>query len=57
MNPRSHSFKHSGKIKVELFTTSTMNNPKHPFELLQRVATGSQETNKIVTTLPKLEID
>ena len=35
----------------------TMNNPKYPLELLQRVITVSLETNKIVNHLPKLDID
>jgi len=35
----------------------TMNNPKYPLELLQRVITVSLETNKIVSGLPKLDID
>jgi len=35
----------------------TMNNPKYPLELLQRVITVSLETNKIVNNLPKLDID
>jgi predicted helicase len=34
----------------------TMNNPKYPLELLQRVITLSLETNKIVNNLPKLDI-
>ncbi|MFQ3228742.1 DEAD/DEAH box helicase [Reinekea sp.] len=35
----------------------TMNNPKYPLELLQRVITVSLETMKIVKDLPKLDID
>ena len=35
----------------------TMNNPKYPLELLQRVITVSLETNKIVNNLPKLDIN
>jgi predicted helicase len=35
----------------------TMNNPKYPLELLQRVITVSLETMKIVKSLPKLDID
>jgi predicted helicase len=35
----------------------TMNNPKYPLELLQRVITVSIETMKIVNNLPKLDID
>ena len=34
----------------------TMNNPRYPLELLQRLITVSLETNKIVKSLPKLEI-
>ena len=33
-----------------------MNNPQYPLELLQRVITVSEETNKIVAGLPKLDI-
>ncbi|MCP4607518.1 MAG: DEAD/DEAH box helicase [Planctomycetes bacterium] len=35
----------------------TMQNPKYPLELLQRVITVSLETNKIVNNLPELDID
>jgi predicted helicase len=35
----------------------TMNNPKYPLELLQRVITVSLETNAIVNGLPALDID
>ncbi len=35
----------------------TMNNPRYPLELLQRVITVSLETNKIVNGLPPLDID
>ena len=35
----------------------TMNNPKYPLELLQRVITVSLETMKIVNNLPVLDID
>ena len=34
-----------------------MHNPRYPLELLQRVITVSQETMKIVNSLPKLDID
>ena len=34
----------------------TMNNPKYPLELLQRVITVSLEAMKIVRSLPQLEI-
>lgn len=40
-----------------LWATETMNSPSYPLELLQRVITVSLETNKIVQTLPALEID
>lgn len=42
---------------ANLYATETMDKPKYPLELLLRVITVSQETNKIVATLPKLEID
>ena len=34
----------------------TMNNPRYPLELLQRVITVSLETVKIINSLPKLDI-
>jgi predicted helicase len=34
----------------------TMGNPKYPLELFQRVVTVSLETQKIVASLPKLDI-
>lgn len=34
----------------------TMNNPRYPLELFQRVITVSLETMKIVNALPKLDI-
>ena len=42
---------------ANLYATETMQNPKYPLELLLRVITVSQQTNQIVTNLPKLEID
>ena len=39
------------------WATETMGNAKYPLELLQRVITVSLETNKIVDSLPKLDID
>jgi len=42
---------------ANLYATETMNNPKYPLELLLRVITVSQQTNKIVNNLPKLEMD
>jgi predicted helicase len=42
---------------ANLWATETMNNPRYPLELLQRVITVSLETMKIVNSLPKLEID
>ena len=41
---------------ANLYATETMNNPQYPLELLQRVITVSEETNKIVAGLPKLDI-
>lgn len=41
---------------ANLYATETMNNPKYPLELLQRVCTVSLETNKIVASLPALNI-
>ncbi len=37
------------------FACETMNNPKYPLELLQKVITVSLETQKIIKSLPKLE--
>ena len=34
----------------------TMENPRYPLELLQRVITVSLETMKIVNSLPKLDL-
>ena len=42
---------------ANLWATETMNNPRYPLELLQRVITVSLETMKIVNGLPKLDID
>lgn len=39
------------------YANETMNDPKYPFELFQRVITVSLETIQIVNSLPKLEID
>jgi predicted helicase len=41
---------------ANLYATETMNNPQYPLELLQRVITVSEETNKIVAGLPALNI-
>jgi predicted helicase len=41
---------------ANLYATETMNNPQYPLELLQRVITVSEETNKIVASLPALNI-
>jgi len=38
------------------YANETMNNPAYPLELFQRVITVSLETQKIVRTLPKLEL-
>ena len=39
------------------YANETMNDPKYPFELFQRVITVSLETMQLVNSLPKLEID
>lgn len=50
--------KHSGIVNdANDWAIETMNNPKYPLELLQRVITVSLETMKIVKGLPKLDID
>ena len=50
--------KDSGIVNdANLWATETMNNPRYPLELLQRVITVSLETMKIVHALPRLEID
>jgi len=41
---------------VNDWATETMNNPKYPLELFQRMITVSMETMKIVKALPKLDI-
>jgi predicted helicase len=41
---------------ANLYATETMQNPKYPLELLLRVCTVSEETNKIVASLPALNI-
>jgi predicted helicase len=41
---------------ANLYATETMQNSKYPLELLLRVCTVSQETNKIVASLPALNI-
>ena len=38
------------------WATETMGNPKYPLELFQRVVTVSLETQKIVNSLPPLDI-
>lgn len=42
--------------KIQTWAIETMNNPRYPLELLQRVITVSLETVKIVNKLPKLDI-
>ncbi|MDR2199314.1 MAG: DEAD/DEAH box helicase family protein [Deltaproteobacteria bacterium] len=42
---------------ANLWAIETMDNPKYPLELLQRVITVSLETLNIVSGLPKLDID
>lgn len=50
--------KKSGIVNdANLWATETMNNPKYPLELFQRVITVSLETMKIVNALPTLDID
>lgn len=39
------------------WAVETMNNPKYPLELFQRVVTVSLETQKIVSSLPALDIE
>ena len=41
---------------ANLWATETMGNPKYPLELFLRVITVSLETNKIVSSLPRLDI-
>lgn len=49
--------KDSGIVNdANLWATETMNNAAYPLELLLRVITVSLETNKIVNSLPKLDI-
>ena len=49
--------KDSGIVNdANLWATETMNNPRYPLELFQRVITVSLETMKIVKGLPKLDI-
>lgn len=49
--------KDSGLVNdANLWATETMENPKYPLELFQRVITVSLETMKIVNGLPGLEI-
>ncbi|MBH9659219.1 hypothetical protein JAO05_29440, partial [Burkholderia pseudomallei] len=38
------------------YATETMNNPRYPLELFQRVVTVSLETMKIVKALPRLDL-
>ncbi|WP_420291518.1 DEAD/DEAH box helicase [Burkholderia thailandensis] len=38
------------------YATETMNNPRYPLELFQRVVTVSLETMKIVKSLPRLDV-
>jgi predicted helicase len=49
--------KDSGLVNdANLWATETMENPKYPLELFQRVITVSLETVKIVNGLPSLDI-
>ena len=48
--------KESGIVNdANLWATETMNNPRYPLELFQRVITVSLETMKIVKALPRLD--
>jgi len=48
--------KDSGIVNdANLWATETMNNPRYPLELFQRVITVSLETMKIVKALPRLD--
>ncbi|WP_309601155.1 hypothetical protein, partial [Burkholderia multivorans] len=38
------------------YAIETMNNPRYPLELFQRVVTVSLETMKIVKSLPRLDV-
>ena len=42
---------------ANLWATETMNNAAYPLELLQGIITVSFETNKIVNSLPSLDIE
>ena len=49
--------KDSGIVNdANLWATETMDNPKYPLELFQRVVTVSLETMKIVQSLPSLDL-
>lgn len=49
--------KDSGIVNdANLWATETMNNPRYPLELFQRVVTVSLETMKIVKALPRLDV-
>ena len=50
--------KESGIVNAaDLWATETMDNPKYPVELFQRLITVSLNTMQIVRALPKLNID
>jgi predicted helicase len=50
--------KKSGIVNdANLWATETMHNAAYPLELLLRIITVSQETNRIVSSLPPLQID
>jgi predicted helicase len=56
MNQSVRTDKASGIVNdANLWAIETMDNPKYPLELLQRVITVSLETLKIVRGLPKLD--
>jgi predicted helicase len=49
--------KDSGIVNdANAWATETMNNPRYPLELIQRVITVSLETMRIVRALPKLDV-
>jgi len=49
--------KDSGIVNdANLWAIETMDNPKYPLELFQRVVTVSLETQKIINALPKLDL-
>ena len=41
---------------INHYSNETLKNPKYPLELLQKVITVSLETQKLIKSLPKLDI-